>query len=327
MSERSDLLESISITTADYRTGEVPRPTHWHVERWVSQFDAEVQLPILREMDYVLHHTYITRANVEEFVGALVTNAKLTGPDAPSFWKHVRFLDIQDAGNSQRELLRVFDTALQQQIGLSSSECGATPRCYVYLDDAIFTGHRVRNDIIRFLENVPAGEILLHVVVIGMHRGGQYFAESQIKKAAVESGKTIAIKWWRVVELEDRKAYVNSSDVLRPTVLPDDELVQSYVASLRFPPILRKAPSIGQQGFFSTEEGRHLLEQEFLKTGVRIRENSPLLSVYQRPLGNMVLETLGFGSMLVTYRNCPNNAPLALWAGEPWYPLFPRKTN
>jgi hypothetical protein len=41
----------------------------------------------------------------------------------------------------------------------------------------------------------------------------------------------------------------------------------------------------------------------------------------------MVLETLGFGSLIVTFRNCPNNTPLALWAGDPWYPLFPRITN
>ena len=39
------------------------------------------------------------------------------------------------------------------------------------------------------------------------------------------------------------------------------------------------------------------------------------------------LETLGFGSLIVTYRNCPNNAPLALWVDAPWYPLFPRTTN
>ncbi len=42
---------------------------------------------------------------------------------------------------------------------------------------------------------------------------------------------------------------------------------------------------------------------------------------------HMTLETLGFGSLVVTFRNCPNNAPLALWVGDPWYPLFPRTTN
>lgn len=84
---------------------------------------------------------------------------------------------------------------------------------------------------------------------------------------------------------------------------------------------------MGAAGLFSGENGRGLVEQEFLKAGVGIRDQSPYLTKYQRPLGNSVLETLGFGSMIVTYRNCPNNAPLALWAGDPWYPLFPRKTN
>ena len=53
----------------------------------------------------------------------------------------------------------------------------------------------------------------------------------------------------------------------------------------------------------------------------------PNLNQFQRPLGNSLLETLGFGSLIVTFRNCPNNAPLPLWVGNPWHPLFPRTTN
>ena len=60
---------------------------------------------------------------------------------------------------------------------------------------------------------------------------------------------------------------------------------------------------------------------------MRIRKMCPYLNENQRPLGNMVLKSLGFGSMIVTFRNCPNNTPLAFWAGDPWYPLFPRKVN
>lgn len=67
--------------------------------------------------------------------------------------------------------------------------------------------------------------------------------------------------------------------------------------------------------------------KSLLDDGVKIRGMCPHLNKYQRPLGNMILETLGFGSTIVTFRNCPNNAPLAFWAGDPWYPLFPRKTN
>jgi hypothetical protein len=92
-------------------------------------------------------------------------------------------------------------------------------------------------------------------------------------------------------------------------------------------PRFRKAGRVGGQAIFSDDAGRQLLEQEFLKAGARIRMMCPNLNVNQRPLGNTLLDTLGFGSMIVTFRNCPNNAPLALWVGHPWYPLFPRATN
>jgi hypothetical protein len=54
-----------------------------------------------------------------------------------------------------------------------------------------------------------------------------------------------------------------------------------------------------------------------------------------RPLGYDYLKSLGFGAILVTYRNIANNCPLALWWGDPnkayplnaWYPLFPRIVN
>src|SRR5262249_38191325 len=84
---------------------------------------------------------------------------------------------------------------------------------------------------------------------------------------------------------------------------------------------------VGKNALYSNDEGRQLLETEFLKAGARIRQQCPNLGPTQRPLSHMTLETLGFGSLIVTFRNCPNNAPLALWCGHPWYPLFPRATN
>jgi hypothetical protein len=64
-----------------------------------------------------------------------------------------------------------------------------------------------------------------------------------------------------------------------------------------------------------------------LVAGVRIRDMCPNLKENHHPLGYSVLKTLGFGALVVTYRNCPNNCPLAFWADWPWEPLFPRKTN
>jgi hypothetical protein len=86
---------------------------------------------------------------------------------------------------------------------------------------------------------------------------------------------------------------------------------------------------------FSSEQGRQALEQGFLKAGMKIRSFSADPSAALKPLGFGPFG-VGFGSLFLSYRNCPNNAPLALWWGDPskprthpfskWLPLVPRKT-
>mgnify|MGYP004722643933 FL=1 len=76
MAERDDLLASIATTTADYREGDLPAPTPDHVGRWISQFDAELRLPMLREMDYVLQRTYFSKREIEK---ELADHARVIG--------------------------------------------------------------------------------------------------------------------------------------------------------------------------------------------------------------------------------------------------------
>ena len=58
----------------------------------------------------------------------------------------------------------------------------------------------------------------------------------------------------------------------------------------------------------------------------------PVLDFY-RQVGCDILQFgnygLGVGTMVVTYRNCPNTAPLALWweVNRWWTPLLPRRVN
>lgn len=313
----------LSDMVADYR---VP-PTPAHVIKWVEQFDAAVRLPLLKELTHVLGSTYFTLENVRSFFASLSTNKKISGDNPLDFWSSVNFLNIQGGGGSQREMLGLFSAILKSEFGLNTSETGQGSSTYAYIDDAMFTGGRIRSDLIKWVENDAPDSANLHVIVIAMHEGGHYFANSKINAAIRASGKKIKITWWRAVMLEDRKSYTNGSDVLRPIECPDDDLVKNYVNSLRFPVKWRTPGNVGAMKLFSSDEGRQLLEFEFLKAGAKIRYMCPHLNQYQRPLGNMVLEALGFGSLIVTFRNCPNNAPLALWAGDPWIPLFPRTTN
>lgn len=325
MTEENELAASIAETTADYREADGFAPTSEHVERWINQFDAEVQLSILREMDHVLKKTYFSLTRTRDFLDGLFNTTDLVGEDPCAFWKGVKFLDIQGGGASQKEMLALFSKLLEKRCGFKVTDCGATPRAFVYLDDAIFAGSRVRHDLIPWITEYAPTHAIVHVITIALHNSGHHYSNGKIMEAARVAGKTIDLTWWHKIMLEDQD--IEKSDVLRPTAIPNDEDVKAYVGTLRYPPTLRSPGNVGVSGIFSSDARRQVLESEFLKTGVRIRKICPHLNQYQRPLGNMVLEKLGTGSLIVTFRNCPNNAPLALWAGSPWYPLFPRTTN
>lgn len=323
------LLESIAATVNDYREGEIDQPSPQHIEKWVGQFDKQLREPLLSELDHVLKHTYIPKPNVLAFLERVLKDEKLASKKPCDFWKNVGILDIQKSGQSQKEMVAMFGAVMKKACGFDVKGCKASNGTFLYLDDVVFTGNRVLNDLRGWIADAAPKKAHVHIVTMAFHRGGQWYAKNKLADAAKEAKKDISLTWWRILELEDRKAYINASDVLRPRALPDDADVKAYAESVSkpYPIAFRSADSVGGNKFFSSEKGRALLEQEFLRAGVQIRKMCPNLNENQRPLGNMVLKSLGFGSMIVTFRNCPNNAPLAFWAGDPWYPLFPRKVN
>lgn len=299
-----------------------------HVDKWVRQFPDATQDPLLAELAHVFSKTYFTRKNVKGFLSAIAANEKLTAGDPVAFWKHTDVLNIQTAGNSQRDMLMLFDKALQKTCGIGLVDCGKAPVSqYVYLDDVLFSGGRIKHDITKWIKEAAPQKAKIHIITIAYHQLGQWRTENDIKAVAKEVGKSIELSWWSVFQVEDRKAYMARADVLRPTAIPADAATAQYVAGLNLQPVFRTPGQVGALEFFTSEKGRSLLEQQFLVSGVRVRSICPYLNTYMRPLGNSMMGTTGFGSMIVTYRNCPNNAPLVLWAGNPWYPLFPRKTN
>ena len=179
MAERDDLLASIAATTADYREADGEAPTPERIERWVGQFDAAVQLPILREMDHVLKRTYFSRARTAKFLAGLFQTEKLVGEDPCAFWKGVKLLDIQGGGASQKEMLALFSKVLEKQCGFEAADCGAAPHAFVYLDDAIFTGNRVRRDLETWIAEQAPAEAKVHVITNALHIAGQYYAKMQ----------------------------------------------------------------------------------------------------------------------------------------------------
>lgn len=333
MSERDDLLASVAETIKTYREGELAQPTPTHVDRWVSQFTPSNQLPFLREFDHVLKQTFLTKETVSGFLSRLVTNDNLAGEDPTAYWSRANFLTIQKAGQSQRAMIGLFADSLQQKCGLDLATCGDEGGDYIYLDDVLFTGGRVATDIQDWVATKAPPNAVVHVILMGLHTSGHYYITSnRLKNAINASGKKIEVHFWRLVDLKNQRYQKDSSDVLWPAVVPTDAAVQAYIDAEKRYPLAMRNPG-GALGAFSSEGGRQLLESEFLIAGVKIRSQTQSPKDFVRPLGFGNFG-VGFGSMLVTYRNCPNNCPLALWWGDPeaasgalhWYPLLSRKT-
>ena len=326
MPERARLLQSIAAMTRDYRAGALPPPTPDHVDRWITQFPEGLQQPILAEMEHVLGRTYFSRAGVTRFLRRLINHRTWTNGDPRSFWRQVSFLDIQPRGRSQTELLALFDTTLQEECGISIAACGQGNH-FLYLDDGLFSGSRLCADLDNWIKDAAPQEAQLLVALVARHTQGTYFTKKKLTEAIVASGKTITSRWVYEIEIENRRSRTDNSDILRPTGPGNDASVVAYVQALDRDQTWRTGTNLGSRQFFSSSQGRELLEQEFLRMGVAIRAMCPLLNAHQKPLGNTTMRTTGFGTLFVTFRNCPNNAPLVLWAGDPWYPLFRRVTN
>ncbi len=332
MQEFDAMLESVAEQITDYRQDEVPRPGPDHVERWIGQFPAVDRLPVLRELDHVLQHTYFSRRDEEAWLHDLIEEMHIDGPGPQEFWSNAHLLDIQRQGRSQHVLSRRAKGIIEDTWGQLPERGRPYHRHYVYLDDFVFSGQRACGDLAEWIRTKAPNRASVHVCVLAVHRAGEQRL-TQLRALARDAGKTIDVSLDALHWLEDRTSHSAQSQTLWPT--------QSLIgrAQHRWPNhqpadcIAPRNPGDARLPF-SSEQGRQLLERAFLEQGLAIlsRVNGPR---EWRALGGFGSHGYGFGALLVSHRNCPNTCPLALWWGDPdakstsalgWYPLFPRLT-
>lgn len=312
--------------TSDYRVADGISQSRENVSAWLEQFPENIRLELLTSVTDCLGRTYFSKKKFVEFLDMLCTNSKFCGDNAKEFWSGVNLLNIQISGNSQREMVSALKSRIQKNLGLNS---GDGEKVYIYFDDAIFSGGRAKNDLVPWIKNHAPPKSELRIVTVGLHSYGHYVVDKAVEEAVKESGKDINFRFWRAVEFKNNPRRPEISDVLWPAEVPDDELVKNYISNLPRPELLklRNAQLTKPTTVFPNIKQREFLERELLIAGARVREICPQLTEFQRPLGNILFSSFGFGSLFVTFRNCANNVPIALWAGSPWIPLFPRKTN
>ncbi|HET9921027.1 MAG TPA: hypothetical protein VFQ30_14345 [Ktedonobacteraceae bacterium] len=347
-STRMVLLQSLALTISDYQQNKIAPINSAHIEKWLNQFDLADQPIILAEIDSIMKRYYFSRTRVKEAIRAFLKETIIRGNDFRQVLPHICFLNIQKIGSSQGAMLDLTDEILQEDYNWSTSMTATQEvDTYIYMDDCIYTGSRIRYDLTDgtdssgWLSNCPSSNCVLYIFTIATHTEGMSYASKRISDAT--QNKQIRVRWKPAFMINNHHRQGNSIEVLWPEG-SQDVYVASYVSELemslsqagRSTDVLRKVSS-SQERLFSSLQARRVVEQAFLKKGIQLVKASKNAALSIRPLGFMKLVSLGFGTLFVTYRNIANNCPLVLWWGDPnlpsthpigqWYPLFPRLTN
>lgn len=340
---RNALLQSLAKTIADYRQNEVAPITTVHVERWLNQFEIQDQPVILAEMDSIMKRFYFSRVRVKECVRGFLKKLIRDTDDAIKQLPLISFLNIQKTGSSQGAMLDIVDEVLREEYNFTLHMTNTKKsQIYIYMDDCVYTGNRLRYDLTDgaetagwFSNRAPFGATLL-IFTVARHTEGIDYAIKYVRDAAQK--KQIKVQNMTALIINNVRDFDNSIEVLWPENLHSDPYITSYVSDLQTPFNLYRfnADSL-QEKLFSSLAARRIVEKAFLKKGIQIVKASQNPAPSIRPLGFMKLNSLGFGTFFVTYRNIANNCPLVLWWGDSnyppthplgvWYPLFPRRTN
>jgi len=350
INSRDMLLESLASTIADYRQGEIAPIDAPHVERWLNQFDIADQPVILAEMDVITKRFYFSKVRVKEYIRKFIKEEIVGRYNPKLVITQTHFINIQTRGNSQRTLLNIVDEILQEDygFGIRAAHSDEGAKTYVYIDDALYTGKRLCDDLINEASGhawlkgkIPLGCKLV-IYTIANHLLGTNYVEKKIRPVLREKGISSISKWSLLID----NGYFTKVEYLWPQETVGDYIVDNYVANLHKTlvqtsqvdyQLFRKGNIPVQEKLFSSLEARNIVERAFLKNGIRIIDACREPAKSMRPLGFTTYNSLGFGTLFVTYRNIANNCPLVLWWGDTtmpashpfsmWHPLFPRKTN
>lgn len=325
----------ISNIISDYRDGEFGLLDVNHVLKWVYQFEESDREVVLLETKHILERNYITRENFNQFISGLSKNQNLVGSCPKEFWSKVSILEIQQHGNSQNELNILLKKIIFNEHNVNVSVNNSNIKTFIYLDDFLFSGNRFVNDISRWLESCP-DKCQLFVISIGWYEFGKWQTETKLRELLKRIGKNVDIQYlsYKDFRLENRLAHKSYSHVLWPIEnVKNDLLISGYITKKNCTPKYRIENEV-ENNVFSIQR-RSQFELAMLRAGIKILSFCNETSAVVKPLGYGGFD-FGFGSTVFTFRNCPNNNPLAYWWGNPnadkshpfskWYPLMQRKT-
>jgi hypothetical protein len=338
----SHLAEKIARCVADYRAGEIQPITPDLVVRWSQQFPEPERMPILAELTHLLDRYYFSRQRVHDALRLFLRNQAVFGQNSVAGLRRTSFLRVQERGESQSTMLQLVEEILAEDFKIELAGC-ESDRHFVYIDDALYTGNRTRDDLLPWLNTAPP-RCKLTVFHVVAHERGRDYAHREIYAAAAERG--VNCRFCAGTQIDDRTTACEMIERIWPRRVEAVDLsVIAYLERLRSGASdesrLRKlfrtdgAHHIVEP--FTSERSRDTIEQAFLREGARLVMRARAPYRYMRPLGYEKLDSLGFGALCVMYHNISNASPLALWYGDPtfginhpfghWMPLFQRRAQ
>jgi len=312
-------IEELAALVDQYRGAPVPN-SRKHVRNWLGAFDEPDRVG--DELVHVLRSSFLTHDQAAKELGDWLANPKKVSRGLIDSWDEATFLDIAEGGGSQRDVLDLLDEEAAAN-GEEPVRARSGERLYVYVDDVSVHGMRILKDLAPWITHHAPAEFDLLILLERGLAGQETYVTNQLKNQARSCDKTARTRWWCNQQFA-------RADCYWPSEIPDNEELAAWRKEMGVKEItLRTGTGTGR--FFSSNEKRRLIEAEFLIAGAKILAKNHYLNPrkYMRPLGNTIWSTapLGLGVPIVTWRNCPNSAPLALWAEGIGMPLFPRRSN
>lgn len=282
------------------------------------------------------------REKVKSYLKSFLSDERVSGNHPINYLRKANFLKIQQKGNSQKDILLLVDEILNNEFGIRINECGGSDN-FIYLDDCVFTGNRFRYDVVQWIEkNIFNNGSKIVTYHIAQHINGYNYALKHIRKSA-EKRKNEVSSWYHMeININNRREYGKVPEILWPFNFTGDKDVDYYYNRIKdkceknnwIDNCYRKH-TCEEKILFTSPNTRDIVERAFLKVGAKLVNAAMNPAESMRLLGFEKLESLGLGSLFITYRNISNNCPLALWYGDPneidgplsmWYPLLIRKS-
>lgn len=325
-----DLMGQIATKLNDYRNPPQGGMSIDHVNRWINQFELTDRRFVLEETDRLMGIGYFSESDYRRVISSIANDEQ-----NERFFQTAAFLDIQNQGTSQSEFLDLLREDCVEEFNvvtrLSQRQRVSSFREFIYLDDVSFSGAKAINDLTWFIEHFELQNITILVYFLGGHTYSAWKIKNQLERKFADRNISVCVGGGEFAVVENQRRNSSNSEVFWPKAqsvsIPEwaDGQVH-YLGTYR--------DGYVANNFFPNEQRRDRFEAIMTKVGFDILGQSQNPSDVIKPLGFSTFNGVGFGGTIFTFRNCPNNTPLAYWWGtylrtgnralDCWYPLMKR---